>query len=230
LILTDMHMPRMDGFDLTQEIRRRPELKAATIMMLSSGGNAGDAARFEELNIASYLVKPVRESELRLAIGRVLGSLAEAARSVAPPDVPAAAPDSRAGLKILIAEDNPVNQLLLTRLLLKRGHEVKVAENGRVALEMLDAEAPPFDLIFMDVQMPEMDGMEATRLLREKERDSGTHLTLIGVTAHALQGDRERCLAAGMDGYLSKPICVVDLDAVLERQLSASGRPAKDLA
>jgi two-component system, sensor histidine kinase and response regulator len=230
LILTDMHMPRMDGFDLTQEIRRRPELKAATIMMLSSGGNAGDAARCEELNIASYLVKPVRESELRLAIGRVLGSLGEAARSVAPPDVPAAAPDSRAGLKILIAEDNPVNQLLLTRLLLKRGHEVKVAGNGRVALEMLDAEAPPFDLIFMDVQMPEMDGMEATRLLREKERDSGTHLTLIGVTAHALQGDRERCLAAGMDGYLSKPIRVVDLDGVLDRQLTASGRPAKDLA
>jgi CheY-like chemotaxis protein len=144
--------------------------------------------------------------------------------------VAAAAPDSRAGLKILIAEDNPVNQLLLTRLLLKRGHEVKVAGNGRVALEMLDAEAPPFDLIFMDVQMPEMDGMEATRLLREKERDSGTHLTLIGVTAHALQGDRERCLAAGMVGYLSKPIRVVDLDGVLDRQLTASGRPAKDLA
>jgi two-component system sensor histidine kinase/response regulator len=99
-----------------------------------------------------------------------------------------------------------------------------------VALEMLDAESPPFDLIFMDVQMPEMDGMEATRLLRERERDSGTHLTLIGVTAHALQGDRERCLAAGMDGYLSKPIRVVDLDGVLDRQLTASGRPAKYLA
>jgi CheY-like chemotaxis protein len=230
LILTDMHMPRMDGFDLTQEIRRRPELNAATIMMLSSGGNAGDAARCEEFNIASYLVKPVRESELRLAIGRVLGNLGEAARSVAPPDVPAAAPDSRAGLKNLIAADNPVNQLLLTRLLLKRGHAVKVAGNGRVALEMLDAETPPFDLIFMDVQMPEMDGMEATRLLRERERDSGAHLTLIGVTAHALEGDRERCLAAGMDGYLSKPIRVVDLDAVLDRQLAAGGRPTKDLA
>jgi two-component system sensor histidine kinase/response regulator len=229
LILTDMHMPRMDGFDLTQEIRRRPELNAATIMMLSSGGNAGDAARCEEFNIASYLVKPVRESELRLAIGRVLGNLGEAPRSVAPPNVPAAA-DSRAGLKILIAEDNPVNQLLLTRLLLKRGHAVKVAGNGRVALEMLDAETPPFDLIFMDVQMPEMDGMEATRLLRERERDSGAHLTLIGVTAHALEGDRERCLAAGMDGYLSKPIRVVDLDAVLDRQLAAGGRPTKDLA
>jgi PAS domain S-box-containing protein len=230
LILTDMHMPRMDGFDLTQEIRRRPELKAATIMMLSSGGNAGDATRCEELNIALYLVKPVRESELRLAVGRVLGGLEEKARSVAPQVEPAAAPDSRAGLKILIAEDNPVNQLLLTRLLLKRGHVVKVAGNGRLALEMLDAEAPPFDLIFMDVQMPEMDGMEATRLLREREQGSGTHLTLIGVTAHALEGDRERCLAAGMDGYLSKPIRVVDLEAVLDRQLAANGRPTKDLA
>jgi PAS domain S-box-containing protein len=229
LILTDMHMPRMDGFGLTQEIRRRPELKAATIMMLSSGCNAGDAARCEELNIASYLVKPVRESELRSAIGRVLGNPGETARPTVPPDMPAA-PDSRSGLRILIAEDNPVNQLLLSRLLLKRGHAVKVAGNGRVALEMLDAEEPPFDLIFMDVQMPEMDGMEATRVLRERERESGSHLTLVGVTAHALEGDRERCLAAGMDGYLSKPIRVVDLDAVLDRQLAAGGRATKDLA
>jgi two-component system sensor histidine kinase/response regulator len=230
LILTDMHMPRMNGFDLTQEIRRRPELQAATIMMLSSGGNTNDAARCEELNIASYLIKPVRESELRLAIGRVLGNLAERLRSVGPQAVPAAAPSPGAGLKILIAEDNPVNQLLLTRLLLKRGHAVKVAGNGQMALEMLEAETPPFDLIFMDVQMPEMDGMEATRSLREKERQTGTHLTLIGVTAHALAGDRERCLEAGMDGYLSKPIRVAELDEVLERQLAASGRPPKDLA
>jgi two-component system sensor histidine kinase/response regulator len=229
LILTDMHMPRMDGFDLTQEIRRKPELQAATIMMLSSGGNTSDAARCEELNIASYLVKPVRESELRLAIGRVLGDLAEKPRPAGPQEVPAAAPGPGAGLKILIAEDNPVNQLLLTRLLLKRGHAVKVAGNGRVALDMLEAEAPPFDLIFMDVQMPEMDGMEATRSLREKERQNGTHLTLIGVTAHALEGDRERCLEAGMDGYLSKPIRVVELDEVLDRQLAASGRRTKDL-
>jgi CheY-like chemotaxis protein len=133
-------------------------------------------------------------------------------------------------LKILIAEVNPVNQLLLTRLLVKRGHLVKVAGNGRVALDMLESEAQPFDLVFMDVQMPEMDGMEATRALRARERATGSHITLIGVTAHALEGDRERCLEAGMDGYLSKPIRVEELDGVLERQLAAGRRPLEDLA
>jgi PAS domain S-box-containing protein len=138
--------------------------------------------------------------------------------------------DARGVLKILIAEDNPVNQLLLTRLLVKRGHLVKVAGNGRVALDMLESEAQPFDLVFMDVQMPEMDGMEATRELRARERATGRHITLIGVTAHALEGDRERCLEAGMDGYLSKPIRVEELDGALERQLAAGRRPLEDLA
>jgi PAS domain S-box-containing protein len=138
--------------------------------------------------------------------------------------------DARGVLKILIAEDNPVNQLLLTRLLVKRGHLVKVAGNGRVALDMLESEAQPFDLVFMDVQMPEMDGMEATRALRARERATGGHITLIGVTAHALEGDRERCLEAGMDGYLSKPIRVEELDGALERQLAAGRRPLEDLA
>jgi PAS domain S-box-containing protein len=137
---------------------------------------------------------------------------------------------ARGVLKILIAEDNPVNQLLLTRLLVKRGHLVKVAANGRVALDMLESEAQPFDLVFMDVQMPEMDGMEATRALRARERATGGHITLIGVTAHALEGDRERCLEAGMDGYLSKPIRVEELDGALERQLAAGRRPLEDLA
>jgi len=223
LILTDMNMPRMDGFDLTAEIRRRPALKAATIMMLSSGGHASDAARCEELHIASYLIKPVRESELRSAVARALGDMSdeEIAPVLAAAQNPALAQiDPRGGLKILIAEDNPVNQLLLTRLLVKRGHSVKVAGNGKLALDMLESESEPFDLIFMDVQMPEMDGMAATRELRARERQTGAHLTLIGVTAHALAGDRERCLEAGMDGYLSKPIRIEELDAVLERQLA----------
>ena len=208
---------------IVAEIRRRPALKAATIMMLSSGGHASDAARCEELHIASYLIKPVRESELRSAVARALGDLSdeEIAPVPAATENPAAAQiDVRGGLKILIAEDNPVNQLLLTRLLVKRGHSVKVAGNGKVALDMLESESEPFDLVFMDVQMPEMDGMAATRELRARERQTGAHLTLIGVTAHALAGDRERCLEAGMDGYLSKPIRIEELDAVLERQLA----------
>jgi two-component system, sensor histidine kinase and response regulator len=239
LILTDMHMPRMDGFDLTAEIRRRPALKAATIMMLSSGGHASDSARCEELHIASYLIKPVRETELRAAVAHALGdngqeqmtSVKPAARSAVQGEGQGQGQsDSGGGLKILIAEDNPVNQLLLTRLLVKRGHLVKVAGNGKLALDMLESEVEPFDLIFMDVQMPEMDGMEATRELRSRERQTGTHLTLIGVTAHALEGDRERCLEAGMDGYLSKPIRVDELDAVLQRQLLSTRRLQRDWA
>jgi two-component system sensor histidine kinase/response regulator len=227
LILTDLHMPAMDGFGLTQEIRRRPEFDTATVMLLSSGGHSGDAARCEQLRIAAYLLKPVRESELRSAVARALGAISENKMPLAEPALPRGANESRDVLKILIAEDNPVNQLLLTRLLVKRGHTVKVAANGRLALEILDSEAQPFDLLFMDVQMPEMDGMEATRALRAKEAATGGHLTLIGVTAHALEGDKERCLQAGMDGYLSKPIRVEELDGVLQRQLAARLRVAE---
>ena len=132
-------------------------------------------------------------------------------------------PDHRGGLRILIAEDNPVNQMLLTRMLEKRGHVVKVAANGRLAL--VSVEEDSYDLLLMDVQMPEMDGMEATRALRERESKTGTHLTVVGVTAHAMAGDRERCLQAGMDAYLSKPIRPAELDELLDR-LMAARRPA----
>jgi two-component system, sensor histidine kinase and response regulator len=171
----------------------------------------------------------VRESELRSAVARALGNVSEKDMPPTERDVPRDSSDLRGVLNILIAEDNPVNQLLLTRLLVKRGHTVKVAGNGRLALEMLDNEAEPFDLIFMDVQMPEMDGMEATGALRAKEKVAGGHLTLIGVTAHALEGDKERCLEAGMDGYLSKPIRVEELDAVLKHQVAMRLR-VEDLA
>jgi two-component system sensor histidine kinase/response regulator len=132
-------------------------------------------------------------------------------------------PDHRGGLRILIAEDNPVNQMLLTRMLEKRGHVVKVAANGRLAL--VSVEEDSYDLLLMDVQMPEMDGMQATRALRERESKTGTHLTVVGVTAHAMAGDRERCLQAGMDAYLSKPIRPAELDELLDR-LMAARRPA----
>jgi two-component system sensor histidine kinase/response regulator len=219
LILTDAHMPKMDGFDLTEQIRRRHELKAATIMMLTSGGQRGDAARCDELGVAAYILKPVRTSELRGAIARVLG----AARTEGM--IPSITRDSLKDrrdpmdtLRILIVEDNPVNQLLMTRLLDRRGHLVKVAGNGRLALESIEKES--YDLVLTDVQMPEMDGIEATRVLRERETKTGTRLTVIGVTAHAMAGDRERCLQAGMDGYLSKPIRAKELDELLDRQLT----------
>ncbi len=221
LILTDMHMPTMDGLDFTREIRRRHELKAATIMMLTSGGQGGDLARCEELGVAACLVKPIRESELRGAIVRALGAApideAIPARGVS---ISKEEPSRRTdALRILIAEDNRVNQLLLTRMLEKLGHSVKLAGNGRLALESIEAES--FDLVLMDVQMPEMDGMEATMMLRAREAKTGAHLTVVGVTAHAMAGDRERCVQSGMDGYLSKPIRPKELGDLLDRVAAA---------
>ena len=224
LILTDVHMPSMDGFDLIQEIGRGHELKPATIMMLSSGGQGGDSARCEELGVAAYILKPIRGAELQAAIARALADTPTAGvtpgyagRDLKDP------PPHTGGLRILIAEDNPVNQMLLTRMLEKRGHVVKVTANGRLALSAVEDDS--YDLLLMDVQMPEMDGMQATRVLRERESKTGTHLTVVGVTAHAMAGDRERCLQAGMDGYLSKPIRPAELDELLDR-LMATRRPA----
>jgi signal transduction histidine kinase/DNA-binding response OmpR family regulator len=215
LILADMHMPRMDGFALVERIRERPELSTATIMMLTSAGHRGDAARCQELGVSAYLLKPIRQSELREAIARALG--AREHEGAIPLITRYSLGDSRdpaAFLRVLLAEDNPVNQRLVTRLLEKRGHRVAVAANGREALEALEKDS--FDLVFMDVQMPEMDGLEATAALREKEKGSGIHQPVIALTAHAMKGDRERCLAAGMDGYLAKPIRPQELDDILE--------------
>jgi len=189
LVLTDMHMPKMNGFTLIESIRKRPELATATIMMLTSAGHRGDAARCQELGVAAYLLKPIRQSELREAIARVLGAREQQG------EIPLItrfsvhdARDPSMSLRVLLAEDNAVNQMLAVRLLEKRGHRVTVAGNGRQALEALAKES--FDLVFMDVQMPEMDGMEATQAIREKERNSGLHQLIIALTAHAMKGDR----------------------------------------
>jgi signal transduction histidine kinase/DNA-binding response OmpR family regulator len=219
LILTDMHMPKMDGFTLVERIRQRPELSTATIMMLTSAGHRGDAARCQELGVAAYLLKPIRQSELREAIARVLGAKGqEGAIPLVTRYSLQDARDPSAFLRVLLAEDNPVNQRLVTRLLEKRGHRVAVAVNGHEVLEALNKES--FDLVLMDVQMPEMDGLEATAAIREKEKGSGLHQAVIALTAHAMKGDRERCLEAGMDGYLSKPIRPRELDAILESYLA----------
>ncbi len=219
LILTDMHMPKMDGFTLIERIRQRPELSTAIIMMLTSAGHRGDAARCQELGIAAYLLKPIRQSELREAIARVLG-----AREQKGP-IPLItryslgdALEPTAQLRVLVAEDNSVNQRLATRLLEKRGHRVTVTANGREAVEALANQT--FDLVLMDVQMPEMDGFEATAAIREKEKHNGAHMPIVALTAHAMKGDRERCLAAGMDGYLSKPIRSQELDEILNTYLA----------
>jgi two-component system sensor histidine kinase/response regulator len=219
LILTDMHMPNMDGFNLVENIRRRPELSTTTIMMLTSAGHRGDAARCQELGVAAYLLKPIRQSELREAIARVLGAKEQkGAIALITRYSLQDACDPATFLRVLLAEDNAVNQRLVVRLLEKRGHRVVVAGNGREALEALEKES--FDLVLMDVQMPEIDGLAATVTIREKEKVTGTHLAVVALTAHAMKGDRERCLAAGMDDYLSKPIRPPELDAILESYLA----------
>jgi CheY-like chemotaxis protein len=214
LMITDMHMPSMDGFGLVGHLKDRVKFSTPTIMMLTSGGQRGDAARCEELGIAAYLNKPVRQAELREAVIRVLHAKQQGL------PVPLITRyslrdkgDLLRSLHVLLAEDNRVNQKIATRLLEKRGHHVVHAGNGQEALAALAQRS--FDLVLMDVHMPHMDGLEATLAIREKEKSTGLHQRVIAMTALAMIGDRERCLAAGMDGYLSKPIDLQKLDEVL---------------
>ena len=219
LILVDAQMPEMDGFALAEAIKANPRWGAATIMMLSSAGQRGDAKRCRELGISIYLTKPVRPAELLNAVLTALGN--------APVNDPAPPPlvtrhtlrENSRQLHILLVEDNAVNQLLAVRLLEKRGHQVTVAENGKKALATLEQSS--FDVVLMDVQMPEMDGYTATAAIREKEKMSGQHLPVIAMTAHAMAGDRERCLEAGMDDYISKPIQPQELTEKLGRYAPA---------
>jgi signal transduction histidine kinase/CheY-like chemotaxis protein len=224
LVVLDGHMPDMDGFMVAEMIREDPSLAGATIMMLTSAGHIGDAARCRELGISAYLVKPIRQGELLNAICAVLQN------------TPQEAPDrlvtkhtlreERNRNRILLAEDNLVNQRLALRLLEKRGFEVTVVGDGRAALDALDKAS--FDAILMDVQMPEMDGFETTAAIRDKEKSSGAHIPIIAMTAHALKGDQQRCLDAGMDAYVSKPIRTAELFRIIEEQLNAANAGNKD--
>ncbi len=213
LILLDAQMPEMDGFALAEAIRRNPDWRAATIMMLSSAGQR-NAARCRELGVAAYLTKPVRQAELLDAILIALGTRAKngtSARLLTGRSLRA----NRNPMQILLVEDNAVNQLVALRQLEKYGHSVTVASDGKKALLALERQA--FDLILMDVQMPEMNGWEATRAIREKEKTTGRHIPIVAMTAHAMKGDEERCIAAGMDSYLAKPIRAQELLAVLDK-------------
>ena len=204
LILADKHMPGMDGFTLCEQIRYRPELPTATIMMLTPAGHRADAERCTRLGVDAYLLKPVRQSELRQAILRVLGGGQRKELTSSLFNVTQDSGMPRRRLRVLLAEDNVVNQRLASRLLETKGYQVDVVGTGCAALAALEEER--YDIVLMDVQMPEMDGTEATAVIRAKERKHGGHQVVIALTAHAMKGDDERCLAAGMDGYLSKPI------------------------
>jgi CheY-like chemotaxis protein/HPt (histidine-containing phosphotransfer) domain-containing protein len=202
LVLLDAHMPEVDGFTLAERIRENPDLAGATVMMLSSAGQSIDMRRCNELGLAAYLTKPIKQADLFRAIMAALGNPpAEPAESVQTAPMP---PRAGRALRLLLAEDNLVNQKLALRLLEKQGHTVAIAANGIEAVRA--AEHEPFDLVLMDVQMPEMDGFEATAAIRAREQGTGRHLPILAMTAYAMKGDRERCLASGMDGYVSKPI------------------------
>ena len=210
LLLTDMNMPQVDGLALVESILLHPQLHAPVIMMLSSSEQNQDVAKCRDSGVESYLVKPIRLNELRESITRLLS--AKRAVSHAPRRQRTRV-TSGSGLNLLVAEDNAVNQLLMNRMLTKRGHKVTIAATGRAAIEA--TEKMDFDLVFMDVQMPELDGFQATRELRRREAGTDSRLPIVALTAHAMSGDRERCLEAGMDDYLTKPIEPRELDRVL---------------
>jgi two-component system sensor histidine kinase/response regulator len=211
LILLDSQMPEMDGFSLAEKIKGDPGLGGATIMMLSSSGQRTDAVRCRKLGVAAYLTKPVKQSDLRRAILNSLSATfnQDGKTALHQPTFN----ENRHHHRVLLAEDNEINQKLAVRLLEKEGHTVVVAGDGRQAVAAFEREA--FDVILMDVQMPELNGYEATAAIRELEKTTGGRTAIIAMTAHAMKGDRERCFEAGMDGYVSKPINAKELFAAI---------------
>ncbi len=222
LLIVDFQMPEMDGFDLVSRVRRNTDLSALPAIMLTSGGRRGDAARFRELGIAGFLLKPVAPAQLLQTVQRVLGD--EQAREEAPVDRDSHRGE-KADLHVLVAEDNPVNQLLAVRLLEKRGHRVVVAKDGREAVAAFSAaedDGSPFDVILMDVQMPVMDGLEATAEIQSLPR--GANVPIVAMTAHAMAGDLERCMEAGAAGYISKPVNPENLYKTIDEVVSVFRR------
>jgi two-component system sensor histidine kinase/response regulator len=226
LVLLDANMPEMDGFTVAEHLVQNSDAGAArpaagtapTIMMLTSGGHSSDLARCRQLGIAAYLTKPIRQAELWKALLTALGT-AEPSRGPAH-GATRRRPDDGRQLRILLAEDSPVNQKLAVRLLEKMGHHVTVANDGREAMEAEARES--FDLVLMDGQMPEMDGFAAASAIRAREQGTGRHVPILALTAYAMKGDRERCLAAGMDDYITKPFRADELAETIERLVASS--------
>jgi len=224
VMISDCQMPEVDGFMLARRVRRERDLGKLPIVMLTSVGQADEVARRHRADIDAFLTKPVKHSDLLDALSRIFGVATR--REWTAPVADRAGVRLLRPLHILVAEDNPVNRKLVTTLLRKRGHVVRAVENGREAVEAIDGSANAlFDVVLMDIQMPEMSGFEATQAVREREQDGARRLPIVALTAHAMQGDRERCLAAGMDGYLAKPIDVDELIATVERFGGAAPPP-----
>jgi len=224
LVLLDAQMPEMDGFAVAEQMKQRPGLVGASLMMLSSAEQQRDGTRCRELGITAYLTKPIRQSDLLPAILGVLDTHPPGENRAALGTEPALIRRKKS-LRFLLAEDNVVNQRLVVRLLEKQGHTIAVVGNGIGALAALEKES--FDLVLMDVQMPEMGGLEATAAIREQEKMTGSHISIIAMTAHAMKGDRERCLAAGMDSYVSKPVQLKDLFEAIESLMPGDAEEAE---
>jgi len=226
LVVLDVHMPELDGFGVATQIAARPEFSAPTVIMLTSAGRHDDVERCRELNIAAYLNKPISPSHLGEVISRLLGRDV-AARGGSTSPAQGALP-AQLRRKVLLAEDNIVNQRVAVGLLSKRGHEVTVVGTGKEALERLDRAR--FDVILMDVQMPEMGGLEATGIIRQREAGTGRHVWIVAMTAHTMQGDRDECLKAGMDTYISKPVDPSLLFAAVEQVQTPAPDPLNEFA
>jgi len=222
LFIVDSQMPGMDGYQLAENIRSFSQFDSATLVMMTPAGQRGDIADSDQLGVSSYLTKPITASELYEVMkleynpvngGTRLFSNCGNKSKKTPADQPTVSPSH--SLQVLLAEDNLVNKRLAVRMLEKLGHCVTHAENGLLAFKQV--ECKQFDIIFMDVQMPEMGGFESTRLIRDYEDKIGNRTPIIAMTAHALQGDKEKCLEAGMDDYLSKPIHTDQLQTIIEK-------------
>jgi signal transduction histidine kinase/PleD family two-component response regulator len=217
LMLLDAAMPEMDGFAVAERLRQQPQLAVATVMLLTAVGQRENVQRCKELGMTTSVLKSVKSDDLLQALLKAAGVEPQHQEHAEPnPQPPGRTPQQH--YSILLAEDNAVNQRILVRLLEKHGYAITVADSGRKVLAMVAQEH--FDLVLMDVQMPEMDGLAVTATLRQREQQTGAHIPIIAMTAHAMDGDRERCLAAGMDSYLSKPFHASELFAAIERVLS----------
>jgi CheY-like chemotaxis protein len=214
LVLLDAGMPEIDGYAVASRMQQQTEPSDTAIIMLTSVDRRGDAARFHELGVAARLPKPVKQSDLLEALTTAVRG-PQADRLLEPVATSQTVEPGRTRLRILLAEDDAVNQIVAVRMLNNRGHAVVTAASGSDALVALERE--PFDLVLMDVQMPGMDGFETTAAIREREKESGTHVPIVALTASAMKGDRERCLQAGMDGYVSKPLLIRELYEAVER-------------
>jgi two-component system sensor histidine kinase/response regulator len=224
LVILDLQMPKMDGEQILKNIKSDPLVSDVPVIMLTSLGQRGDAARLEAIGAAGYLLKPVKQSELLATIVTILSRPQCNATQVktGPLITRHTLSEQRSqNSRILLAEDNPINQKLMSKLLAKKGYSIDVADNGLQAVDAVKSRT--YQLVLMDVQMPEMDGFEATRKIRNWERD-GSRIPIVAMTAHAMKGDRERCLKAGMDDYLSKPIDPAEMFITIEQWISSTSQ------